>query len=374
MKQTTKVRAAIVYAQNGPYEYGEIEMDNNILPNEVKIKMVACGICHSDEMNRTVFNQSWPIVLGHEGAGIVEAVGSEVTRCKVGDHVVILNPFCGKCEACKAGDTAFCEDMWYLFCGGRPEGTPQRLSIDGKDITQMFGQASFAEYNLVHEGSCHVIDPDLDLRLFAPIGCGVATGSMTVLKALSPKVGSSIAIFGLGGVGMSALMGANVAGCTSIIGLAYGESKFELAKELGATATIATKGLTAEEIAAKILEANRGKPVDYVVECIGRQTNVDAAKLCIRYSGEISIPASMFELNLPTLGPMMNRNLKFSSNPVGNTRGNGDQSQTVRLICDLYKQGKFPLEKICKFYTFDQIQEAIDDMHSGKAIKPVIVF
>lgn len=225
---------AIVSTPEKDFNMQEVYLDE-IKDDEVLVKIIASGICHTDA---TVLDGTMPtpkpVVLGHEGSGIVEKVGSNVTSVTPGDHVVLGFAYCGHCENCLDGNAAACENMIELnFSGKNKRHVTPIHDLNNNDISQFFGQSSFAYHAVVDENNTVKVPKDVDIRLLGPLGCGIMTGSGTILNSLQPKPGSSLVVFGTGAVGLSGLMAAKIAGCTTIIAIDIHDSRLELAKELG---------------------------------------------------------------------------------------------------------------------------------------------
>src|SRR3974390_2208688 len=212
------ITAAVVRTKAGPFTLEEIELEEP-RADEVLVRNVASGICHSDLNCR---NQSFPIplptVLGHEGSGVVEKVGSSVTKVQPGDHVVMSYMYCSKCHPCMTANYGYCHDFFGgNFSGGRPDGSTTMRKGDEVIHGNFFNQSSFATYSLASERNVVKVRKDVDLALLGPLGCGIQTGAGGVINSLHPKAGAAIAIFGTGSVGLSAILGAVVCGCTVII-------------------------------------------------------------------------------------------------------------------------------------------------------------
>ena len=229
-----KITAAVVREKGGPFIIEDVELDDP-RPDEILVRMVATGICHTDV---TLRNNplTLPIVLGHEGAGIVEKVGACVTKVKPGDAVVLSYVYCGHCSNCREGLPAYCtQSVTATFGGVRSDGTTT-LSANGRKIHgNFFGQSSLATYALTYENNVIKVRPDAPLELLGPLGCGIQTGAGAVINSLRVKAGSTIAVFGLGSVGLSAVMAARIAGCPKIVGVDVKPNRLDLASELGAT-------------------------------------------------------------------------------------------------------------------------------------------
>ena len=232
-----EITGAVVRQKGGPFKVEKLTLDD-CRPEEVLVKVVATGMCHTDMVARDqLYDVPLPIVLGHEGAGMVEAVGSSVKKVAVGDHVVLTYMWCGHCKPCLRGDLTYCENFYPLnFGGAREDGSTATHEAGGGAVhDHFFGQSSFGTFALVHERNVIRVPRDAPLELLGPLGCGIQTGAGAVMNALKVTPGSSFAAFGGGAVGLSAVMAARVAGATTIIAADVVPSRLELAKELGAT-------------------------------------------------------------------------------------------------------------------------------------------
>ncbi len=262
-----KIKAAVVEKQNADFEIKDDVELAEMGPDDLQVHMVASGICHSDEALRigdAVID--YPIVLGHEGSGIVEKVGPEVTQFKPGDHVVLSFYGCGNCKSCLKGIPTQCENYAANNLSGvRPDGSAH-FTENGHKVADMFDQSSFTSTTVVRERNAVKVDPTLDLRKLGPLGCGYVTGSGTVLNTLKPKPGDTIAVFGTGAVGLAAMMAGRISGCTKVIGIDIVDSRLDLAKELGATDVINSKNV---DVVQAVKDLTDGYGVNWAVDTTG---------------------------------------------------------------------------------------------------------
>jgi len=363
-----KMNAALIYETNGAFKLQEVEMDEP-KSNEVLVRIVGAGVCHTDT---TVCNGSVPIplpaILGHEGSGVVEKVGADVKGVKPGDHVVLSYYTCGHCPACQSGMPSGCESYGPVNFSGVHSDWSHRTSLDGKPVSVFFAQGSFAEYAIVDQRSCIVIDDkSLDIGLFGPLGCGILTGAGAVCNSLKPEVGSSIAIFGCGGVGLSAVMMAKAMGCTTIIGVDAVPSRLEMAKELGCTHVI--NGKETPDIVGAIREIT-GSGAAYSLDTTAVPALMKAALNCLKIYGVCVVVgvSGDKEISICVQGELMGvgKTLK------GCIQGDADPHTFIPKLVDMYKHGLFPFDKLIKEYPFEQINEAFEDAHNGSAIKPIV--
>ncbi|MGV3712871.1 NAD(P)-dependent alcohol dehydrogenase [Pseudolysinimonas sp.] len=367
----TQVNAAVARELHAPLEFVTLELDE-LRSDEVRVRLVATGVCHTDALVRDgILPGSLPIVLGHEGAGIVEAVGRDVSSVEVGDHVVLGFTSCGKCANCLAGHPAYCATFPPLnFGGARADGTTSLTTGSGERVSShFFGQSSFATHANVSERSVAKVSRDVPLQLLGPLGCGITTGAGTVLNVLKPRPGSSIVIFGSGAVGNSALLAAVVAECSTIIMVDVVPHRLDLASSLGATHVINGRE---EDAVARVKEITGGLGAQFAVDTTGAPTvfrqMVDAlapqgfaALVGASAPGtEASIDIGAFLVNSPTITAVI--------------EGDAVPQTFIPYLVDLYAAGKFPFDKLVKEYPFAEINEAFADSESGKTIKPVVVF
>ena len=239
-EEKMKIKAAVVFEKSGKFSIEELQLSD---PNddEVLVRIVGTGICHTDIAGQHQYlpippERAFPSVFGHEGAGVVESVGARVTKVKPGDHVALSWNFCGACPACKSGNEPYCQDLFlYNFNGARPDGTPTLRKGNQVIHGAFFSQSSLADFALANERSIVKVRKDVPVEILGPLGCGIRTGAGAVMNTLRPNPGASIAIFGVGPVGMSAVLAAVVCGCTTIIAVDIIADRLEKAKEFGAT-------------------------------------------------------------------------------------------------------------------------------------------
>jgi aryl-alcohol dehydrogenase len=361
-----EIDAAVMFEQSGKFSLEKLEISEP-LDNEVMVKIVSSGICHTDLAAR---DQHLPIplpcVFGHEGAGVVEKVGNRVTKVQPGDHVALSWGCCGACSACRSGNDPYCENFLAINFGcTRPDGSTT-LSLGDQSIhSNFFGQSAFAEYALVGEGNVVKAPKDVPLELLGPLGCGVQTGAGAVINTLQARPGSSIAIFGMGTVGISALLGAQVCGCTTTIAVDIHPQRLEMAKELGASHTINS---TETDPVEAILELTNGGP-NFSLECVGNpavfRQAVDVLPI-LGVCGLLGVVAPGTEVSL-------NMDLIMNGRTVrGIIEGDAIPDLFIPQLIELYRQGRFPFDKIMKFYPFKEINKAVEDMEQGRVIKPVL--
>ncbi|MEE6716815.1 NAD(P)-dependent alcohol dehydrogenase [Schleiferilactobacillus harbinensis] len=363
-----KIKAAVVDHQNGDFE---IRDDIDLAPmgaDDLQIHMVATGICHSDEALRigdAVIG--YPIILGHEGSGIVEKVGPEVTQFKPGDHVVLSFYACGNCENCLKGIPTQCLNYAHNnLSGTRPDGSAH-FTENGKPVADMFDQSSFTTTTVVRERNAVKVPKDMDLRELGPLGCGYVTGSGTVLNTLKPKPGDTIAVFGTGAVGLAAMMAGRISGCTKVIGVDIVDSRLKLAKELGATDVINSKN---GDVVKAIQDLTDGRGVNWAVDTTGVTAVMeDSIKALAQGGTTATIAVTKHHIDVDTWNDLCVDDKKI----VGVNMGDSIPQIDIPRLIKFYQMGMFDFDKTEKFYKFDQINEANADSRSGKTIKPVLI-
>ncbi|MFD7445885.1 NAD(P)-dependent alcohol dehydrogenase [Streptomyces sp. NPDC059909] len=364
-----KVTAAVATGRGNPLAIKELDLEEPG-PGEVRVRMVASGICHTDAVVRDEWYPTpMPAVLGHEGAGVVEKVGAGVTAVEPGDHVLLTFSTCGTCDSCVSGRPAYCAHFLALnFSGRRSDGTAA-FSDNGEPVgSHFFGQSSFASVSNVAERSVIKVPPTVPLKLLGPLGCSVQTGAGAVLNVLDPEAGSTFVVFGTGAVGMSALLAARVANCSTIIAVDIVQSRLQRARELGATHIINGQ----MENATDHIKEITGGGVDYAVDTTGNQkvfrTMVDS--LGSRgHAALVGLAAPGTEATID-IGTTILTGAKISMVIEGDTV---PHTFIPRLI-SLYQDGRFPFDKLVKSYPFTDINTAFQDSEQGTTLKPVVVF
>lgn len=335
---------------------------------EVLVKMKATGICHSDlsVINGTIPVQ-FPMVLGHEGAGVVEALGDGVTNVKVGDHVALsFVPQCGNCFHCLRSEPYLC--LASVPTGMMLDGT-SRLRLNGKEIKVMQFLGNMAEYAIVPSICVVAIDKDIDFKAAALVGCGVTTGVGAALKTAQVKPGSTVAVFGAGGVGLSIIQGARIAGAAQIIAVDLADDKLALAGELGATDLVNA----ANDPVKAIMAMTGGIGVDYGFEAIGIPAVVDQAQKATRRGGTMTVVGvgkvtQKLELNA-LMFPLTSKTFK------GSMYGGAEFRVDFPKYLNLYKHGKLDLDRmVTHTYSIDEAPQAFADLEAGRNARGVIVY
>ena len=371
MAETITCKAAVAWAAGEPLSIEEIE----VAPpkaGEVRLRIVATGVCHTDAFTLSGDDPEgiFPAVLGHEGGGIVESIGEGVTSVAVGDHVIPLyTPECGECKVCRSGKTNLCQKIRETQGKGlMPDGTT-RFSKDGQPIHHYMGCSTFSEYTVLPEISLAKVNPEAPLEEVCLLGCGVTTGMGAVMNTAKVEEGATVAIFGLGGIGLSAIIGATMAKAGRIIAIDINESKFELARQLGATDCVNPKDHD-KPIQEVIVEMTDGG-VDYSFECIGN-VNVmrSALECCHKGWGEsvvIGVAGAGQEISTRPFQLVTGRVWRGSA--FGGVKGRSELPDYV----ERYLAGEFKLSDfITHTMPLEKINEAFELMHEGKSIRSVI--
>jgi aryl-alcohol dehydrogenase len=329
------------------------------------VRIVATGICHTDINVHERDRSPKPIVLGHEGAGIVERVGFGVTRLVPGDRVILSMNFCGECPSCRRNAHGYCsEGVPRNFGGRRPDGSTP-LTQEGAPINaRFFGQSSFATYALADERSAVKVPDDLPLEIMGPLACGVMTGAGAVINSLQVHPGQSIAIFGTGAVGLSAVMAARIVGATRIIAVDIVPARLELARELGATDSIdASTGNAVQEIK----ELTR-HGVDFSFNTTRAPAIFTQAMECLAPLGVAGFVGAPVGSWTPDLFQILigGRTLR------GIVGGDSSPGSFIPLLIEYYRQGRLPFDRLIRFYPFQDIAQAFADCEHGMTVKAVL--
>lgn len=360
---TMQIRAAVTYTKGQAFALAEVHLSAP-RSNEVLVRIVATGVCHTDAVARDLGISPYPIVLGHEGSGIVEQVGENVTTLAKADHVVISFAHCGQCENCLTGRPTVCSRFNELNFGGRMEDGTHRLHQGEAALSTFFGQSSFGTHVVAHERNVVKVDKDVDLSLLGPLGCGIQTGAGTVLNRLKPKFGTSIAVYGCGAVGLSAIMAARITNCRQIFAIDVHDSRLALAKELGATHTLNGKHVDI----VKEIRAASGGGTHYAIESTGVPPVVRQCLNALRPLGQAAIVGVTPEMNIDVHNDLMAEGKSM----IGVIEGDSVPRVFIPKLIEFHKAGKFPFDKLVQFYGFDQINEAFADSAKGTAIKPIL--
>ena len=359
------MKAAVLREINKPLEIEDIQ-HGDPAPREVLIRTVAAGVCHSDlHFQNGSYPHPLPTVLGHESAGVVEAVGSNVTYVKPGDHVITcLSAFCGHCEFCLTGHMSLCQEPELQ----RAEDQPSRLAAGDEKIAQFLNLSSFAEYMLVHEHTIVKVQKDMPLDRAALIGCGVTTGVGAVIHTAAIEPGSTVAIIGCGGVGLSAINGAAIAGAARIIAIDMLDSKLELARKFGATDVI---NASEADVIGEVREMTGGG-VHYSFEAIGLKQTAEQAFKMLGFGGTATIIGMIpVGVHLEIHGPEFLMERKLQGSNMGSNRFRVDMPRFV----DFYLQGRLHLDDlISRRIKLEDVNEGMAALETGEVARSVIMF
>jgi aryl-alcohol dehydrogenase len=363
-----KIKAAVTREKGGPFELEELEL-GELRDDEVLVDVSASGICHTDLICR----DQWlpvplPAVLGHEGAGVVRAVGSAVTKVAVGERIGMTFDSCGTCICCRRGKPTYCHHFFeHNFAAARASDGSSALSRGDEPVhAHFFGQSSFATAAVARERNVVSIESAIPLDIVAPFGCGIQTGAGAVLNTLRVPAGSSIAVFGTGAVGISAVLAAVIAGCQTIIGVDLLAARLELARELGATHVIDASSTDAVEEIKRV----SGYGVDFSLDTTGSPAVLRSAVDCLAplgVAGLIGGSPGGTEVSLDMTDILVGgRTLR------GVVEGDSVPEIFLPQLIRFWEQGRFPVDRLMKHYDFDAIEEAARDAEEGRTIKPVL--
>nr|PZN82300.1 MAG: alcohol dehydrogenase [Acidobacteriota bacterium] len=365
-----RIRALVVEEKDAPFTEQEIDLGE---PGrgEALVRIVASGVCHTDAITRAGdMPMPFPAVLGHEGAGIVEKVGDGVTLVAPGDRVIIGWPACGECRNCLDGQPRYCLRTGEALVSGRRfkgelKGTTA-YSRDGNPINgHFFGQSSFATHSIVSADALVKVGADVPLELLGPLACGLGTGAGAILNEARPRLGDSVLVVGVGAVGLAAIMAARNSGVTKIIAADIHDSRLTLAEQFGATHTINSGTNDLVEGVRKIT----GSTVDYALDCTGVIPVIEQMAETVGMLGTLVLiggaPANArFSLDhLRTL---------WGKRVMGVLGGGGRSGQLIPALVDLYRQGRFPFDRLVRYYPMRDIEQALEDSKSGEVVKPIL--
>lgn len=362
-----KITAAVVDELHGPFVVREVELDEPV-QGEVLVEVAATGFCHTDSIARDGdLPFPFPGVLGHEGSGTVAAIGPGVTDVRVGQGVVIGWPSCGRCRNCRDGEPRYCLRLAEQIVGGHRLDGPSALHDTGGGplASHFFGQSSFATFSLTTAGSLVPVPDGLPVPLMGPLACGLSTGAGAVFHTARPAPGASIVVYGVGTVGLAAIMAARNSPATTIIAVDRHPSRLELATELGATHVVHA----GESDPVEAVHDLCGGPADHAIECTGvisvvRQAvdSVGMRGACILIGGA---PAGA-EFTVDHLSTLWGKSI------VGVLGGGGRSRRLIGTLMELYSTGRFPFDRLVTYYPLAKIQDAVEASHTGAVVKPIL--
>ena len=364
---TTNATAAVLHQRGSPLAIEPVALAAPGL-GQLLVEVRACGICHTD-VGVQNYEQGTPLphVLGHEGAGVVLAVGPGVEGLAVGDHVVLSYASCGQCANCTHDAPQYCANFMALnYSGHLPDGAVPMQGREGPVFGAFFGQSSFATHALAYARNTVKVDKDLDFRVLAPLGCGMQTGSGTVYNSLKPKAGQSLAVMGAGSVGLAALMAAADLGCAPLIAIDKTPARLELARELGATHVIPADGRDLMLALREIVPTG----IDFIVDTTGVGPVIRAGLEALASRGQIA----MLAVTPPGTEITINPNVLLGGRHLrGAVEGDADPRAYIPWLIGRHRAGRFPHDRLIGTYPFSRINEAIADMRAGKVVKPVLL-
>ncbi|KZF12414.1 MAG: NDMA-dependent alcohol dehydrogenase [Rhodococcus sp. (in: high G+C Gram-positive bacteria)] len=368
-------RTSVIRQAPGKYETVEVELDDP-RQNEVTVKLVAAGLCHSDDHNATgdVPVGVYPYAGGHEGSGIIEAVGPDTPGFEVGDHIVFsFLPACGRCEFCARGLSNLCDLGASLLTGARAEDpTSFRMHLNGEPVGQQCGISTFSEYTTASVASVVKVDKSLPLKQAALLSCGVPTGWGSAVNSAAVRPGDTVIVMGIGGIGANALQGAAHAGATNVIAVDPVPFKLKKAREFGATDTFET----IEEATEYARSLTNGQGADATIVTIGivNGDHVAQALDSIRKAGTVVL-TGLGDITRAGAPILLGDLTLMQKRLQGSLFGEANPRRDIPNLARMYQRGQLKLDElITKEYSLDQVAEAYEDMHAGKNIRGVIVF
>ena len=362
-----EITAAVVRGPGDPFTIEGLKLEAP-RADEVLVRVVASGMCHTDLKTRDSPTLPRPIVLGHEGAGVVERIGADVRKLAVGDHVVLTFMWCGRCPSCLKGQPAYCEKVMPLcFGGAREDGSTSLHDAAGPVHDHFFGQSSFATYALASERNAIKVPRDAPLELLGPLGCGLPTGAGSVINALKVGAGQSLAVFGAGAVGMAAIMAGKVVGATTIVAVDLVPERLALALELGATHAV---NASDAGLVDAVRSTTGGRGVDFSLDATGTDKALDPAIRVLAVHGVCGFvggaPAGARVAIEPGWLMLGGRSVR------GILQGDAVPDQFIPALIELHRQGRFPFDRLVRVYELSEINQAAHDSETGKTIKPVL--
>jgi len=367
---TVSARAAICRGPDEPFAIEDVELDE-LRPDELLVRIVASGICHTDLAVRDKqLPVPLPVVLGHEGSGIVEKVGSAVTAAKPGDRVIMSFNSCGHCPNCEDAAPTYCYEFFpQNWAGSRPDGSPTMTAKAGPMNAHFFGQSSFATFAITHERNTVKVPDDLahlPIESLGPIGCGLMTGAGAVLRSMKVRPGLPLVVAGAGTVGIAAIMAAKIAGANPIIAIDVNDKRLALAKELGAT-----HGFNAKEDAIGQVRALCAEGVAYAFDTTGRSQVIEDLFGLLAPRGRLGIVGASDPQDM--LGFNEAQFMGGGRTVMGILGGDSDLVGFLPELMRHHAEGRFPFDRLIRYFDFDQINEAIHASESGEVVKPVLV-
>jgi aryl-alcohol dehydrogenase len=358
-----RITAAVLHEHDKPFAVEAVELDEP-RAGELLVRVCGVGMCHTDLAVRQGLPLPLPLIFGHEGAGIVEAIGEGVTRFAVGDHVVMTFDCCGWCPQCLTGQPSYCAEFVLRNVTGRRVDGSTGATADGGDAvsSRWFGQSSFASHAITTERNVVKVDAELPLELLGPLGCGIQTGAGAVMKSFDLRAGQSLAVFGAGAVGLAAVMAAKLVGASEIVAVDLHANRRELALELGATSVIDGAD---PDVAPTILGKANG--VDCCLDTTGVPSVIDTAVAALGPRGRLGLVGAGGGQMTVQPERLIGRSATYI------LEGDAVPQVFVPLLISFWQRGLFPFDRLIRQYPMDAINDAERDSLSGRTVKPVLI-
>jgi aryl-alcohol dehydrogenase len=366
-----RTTVAVVNGPGEEFAFEEVEIDGP-RADEVLVRIVATGLCHTDlSLRDTLPAEMFPRVFGHEGAGVVEEVGADVTGVSVGDHVVLSLASCRECARCQDGRAGYCEQTLMLnYMGFRMDGSTSYSREAGPVYGHFFGQSSFAQHAVALASSVIVVDPSLDLTRIAPYGCGFMAGSGSVLNVAQPQAGDSVVVYGVGAVGLAAVASARASGVQTVVAVDLQPGRLEAAEKLGAIGVNPAE-LGETTVVDRVKELTGGGAT-YGIETTAVPSVLKEAAQSLGVQGTLVVLGlDMSRPEFPVDAIDLLQNGKILR---GSVEGDSDPREMVPRMLRLNAEGKFPVDDLVTTYPFTEINAAIADVLAGKVVKPVLIW
>lgn len=363
-----QIDAAVARADQAGFSIEKVTLDAP-RADEILVRIAAVGLCHTDLFAKAGGIIPLPAILGHEGSGVVEAVGADVVKVRPGDRVGLTFRSCGQCTNCAAGQAAYCHYLPALnYAGTRIDGTRTLTAGDETLSSSFFAQSAFATYALAYERNVIPLPDAMPLELAGPLGCGVQTGAGAVMRSLGCEAGSSIVIFGAGSVGLAAVMGAAIQACGAVIVVERHAARRTLAIELGATHVI--DPAVAQDVASAV-RAILPSGVNYALDTTGRPEVQSAGIACLAPRGVLGLVG----ISPPGSPPPGDANmlLTFGHSVRGINEGDSNPDTFIPELIDLHLAGRLPFDRLVRTYPFAAINDAVRDQLAGDCIKPILL-
>ncbi len=364
-----KTLAAVVNQQGSDFVLEEVDLDDP-RADEVLVSIVATGLCHTDlSLRDSLPAEMFPRVFGHEGAGVVEQVGEDVTGIAVGDHVLLSYRSCRSCTACERGDVGYCENTLMLnYMGFRMDGSTTHTRDGAALYGSFFGQSSLAQHAIAYADNCVVVDKDLDLTLLAPYGCGFQTGAGTVLNVLKPEPTDSLVVFGVGAVGLAAIVAARAVGVEKVIAVDLLDDRLEVAECYGAVRV--NPGYLGDQTIPDRVKELTGGGATHGIDTTAKSAVVKAAQQSLAIGGTlVALGLGDEEYAIDAIDLLQNGKTIRSS-----IEGDSDPQTMIPLLLQMRAEGRFDVDGLIRTYPFAQINAAVDDVLRGDVVKPVLVW